>query len=209
MLQEYYMPAAYGQAELAEKKSRFIARVWPVENEAEALEHIAATRAAHRDASHNVYAFIIRTGQCRCSDDGEPQGSSGLPTLGALRNEELVNVCCVVTRYYGGIQLGTGGLARAYAAATKSAMQVAGKCLMRQWDIVLVASPYAFFERLKVLVAAHGGNVETAEFGADVLLQALLPTPHTQDFITATLNMSSGIVRPEPIDTVFRGVRIF
>ena len=114
MSEDYLTPAAYGEAELIEKRSRFIGRVWPVESEAEALEHLKEIRARHWDATHNVYAYILREGgTMRYSDDGEPQGTSGMPTLTVFRAKEIQNVLCVVTRYFGGILLGTGGLVRA------------------------------------------------------------------------------------------------
>ena len=124
--QEYLTPAGFGEAELVEKRSRFIARVWPVPSEAEALACIADMRRQHRDATHNVFAYIIKGGPTRCSDDGEPQGTSGQPTLNVFQSETIENVCCVVTRHYGGTPLGAGGLVRAYSRAAKLALDKAG-----------------------------------------------------------------------------------
>ena len=126
--ESYLTPAAFGEAEFTEKRSRFIGRVWPVETEAEALEHLKRMREQHWDATHNVYAYVLREGGImRYSDDGEPQGTSGMPVLNVFRSREIVNVCCVVTRYFGGILLGTGGLVRAYSRSAK----LAGVCRWR------------------------------------------------------------------------------
>ena len=206
--QEYHIPFAFGEAEFVEKRSRFIGRVWPSGTEAEALVCIAAMREKHYDASHNVFAYSVRTGQTRYSDDGEPRGTSGLPVLGVLRNEGVHNFCCVVTRYYGGLQLGAGGLVRAYSRAAKLALEAAGISLMRQWDILLIPCPYALFERVKALVTNYGGGIESSEFAADVLIQALLPVERTASCVRAVQDISSGTVEAVTVDTVFRGVRI-
>ena len=112
-MEEYFVPAGDGTAEFVEKRSRFIGRIWNTETEEEALACIRAMREQHWDARHNVYAYLIRGGAMRYSDDGEPQGTAGMPVLEVLRGAELYNVCCVVTRYFGGILLGAGGLVRA------------------------------------------------------------------------------------------------
>lgn len=106
-------------AEFVDRKSRFIAQLTHVESEDEASEFIAAVRARHYDARHNVPAWILADGRERQSDDGEPQRTSGMPTLECLRGAGLMNVCCVVTRYFGGTLLGPGGLVRAYTTATQ------------------------------------------------------------------------------------------
>ena len=123
----YLVPAGFGEAEYIEKRSRFIGRVWPVADEAQALEHLREIREQHWDAKHNVYAYIIREGGImRYSDDGEPGGTSGMPTLNVFRSEEIQNVCCVITRYFGGVLLGSGGLVRAYSNTAKMALDAAG-----------------------------------------------------------------------------------
>lgn len=205
---EYRIPAGAGEAVLVEKRSRFIGRVWPVESEEEALLRIGETREAHPDASHNVYAYALRGGRTRHSDDGEPQGTSGLPTLNVLLANGIVNACCVVTRYYGGILLGAGGLVRAYSATAKEALDQAGISVMRQWSVMLLACPYALFEQMKQLVAAAGGLVESSDYGVDVMLEVLVPLENAGQYVESVLNASSGTVRPEPVETVFRGVRL-
>ncbi|MDL2307478.1 YigZ family protein [Desulfovibrio sp. OttesenSCG-928-C06] len=202
----YLIPSSYGEAEFEEKRSRFIGRVWPVEEEAEALARIGEMRSKHYDATHNVYAYIIRNRQTRYSDDGEPQGTSGLPTLNVFQSEGVFNVCCVITRYYGGILLGAGGLVRAYSKAAKLALDAAGKSIVRKWDIILLPSPYSMFERFRLLVQDHGGIIESSEFAADVLLQILMPVENSAVFLRKVTDISSATVEAEIIETVFRAV---
>ena len=118
-MEEYLVPTAYAQAEFTEKKSRFIGRIWPVETEEAALEKIQSMKKQHYDATHNCWAYIIKDGAVRFSDDGEPGGTAGMPMLQVLQREGLFNVVCVVTRYFGGILLGAGGLVRAYTKGAK------------------------------------------------------------------------------------------
>ena len=149
-LEAYLLPSAFGQAEFTEKRSRFIGRVWPVASEEEALEHIRQTREMHRDATHNVYAYAVRSGSfMRYSDDGEPQGSSGIPALNVFRSADIYDFCCVVTRYFGGILLGTGGLARAYSKAASMALDEAGISEKRLWSRIMTECPYSLYEKLK------------------------------------------------------------
>jgi Uncharacterized conserved protein len=206
--QPYLVPAGNGEALLVEKRSKFTARVWPVADEAEALLHISQTKETYWDATHNVYAYIIKDGPTRFSDDGEPHGTSGMPTLNVFKNNEIFNVCCVVTRYYGGVLLGAGGLVRAYSSAAKMALDAAGKCLMRLWDVVLLACPYPLFEQMKLLVQSASGVVQSAEYGVDIMIEAMLPIDETQSFLAGVQELSSGQVEPEVIDTVFRGATV-
>ncbi len=206
--QPYLVPAGYGEALLVEKRSKFTARVWPVADEAEALQHIAETKETYWDATHNVYAYIIKDGPTRFSDDGEPHGTSGIPTLNIFKNNEIFNVCCVVTRYYGGVLLGAGGLVRAYSSAAKMGLDAAGLCLMRLWDLVLLACPYPLFEQMKLLVHSADGVVQSAEYGVDIMIEALLPIERTESFFTSVQELSSGQVEPEVMDTVFRGAKV-
>ena len=134
-MDEYLIPTKDSEAEFVEKRSRFIGRIWHTETEDEALACIKKMREQHWDATHNVYAYIIKDGPTRFSDDGEPGGTAGMPTLQVLQREGLYNVCCVVTRYFGGILLGAGGLVRAYAKGAKIAVDAAGKSMKRVWDV--------------------------------------------------------------------------
>ena len=143
-MEEYLVPTAFGQAEFVEKKSRFIGHIWPTESEAEALARIEEMRKLHHDATHNVWAYLIKDGPVRFSDDGEPGGTAGMPTLQVLQRERLFNVTCVVTRYFGGILLGAGGLVRAYARGAKIAVDAAGKSMKRVWTALYLPVPSSF-----------------------------------------------------------------
>lgn len=202
------MPAGFGEAGFTEKHSRFIGRIWPVESEPEAMDRIKTMRNQHRDAAHNVFAYVLRQGQVRYSDDGEPQGTSGLPTLNVLQSEGIHNVCCVVTRYFGGTLLGAGGLVRAYSKAAKLALDTAGINLMRQWDVMLVVCPYSFFERVKTCITGYDGVIESSEFSADICIQALVPVERMEQCGKALKDLSAGTLEATVIDKVFRGARL-
>ena len=191
---EYLVPTGFGEDVFIEKKSRFIGRVWPVETEAEALEHIQAMQKQHYDATHNCWAYIIKDGPVRFSDDGEPGGTAGMPMVQVLQREDLFNVVCVVTRYFGGILLGAGGLVRAYAKGAKIAVDAAGKSIKRVWTVLYVPCPYSFYERVKLEVAAYGGILRDTQFGAEVELEILVPQAKAQAFLDRLTDMSAGVI---------------
>ena len=204
----WLMPADFGEAEFTEKRSRFIGRVWPVETEEEALGHIADMRRQHYDATHNVYAYILHDGPVRYSDDGEPGGTAGAPTLNALQRAELYNVCCVVTRYFGGILLGSGGLVRAYSKAAVMAIAAAGKAQMRQWSCLDLLCPYNLFDRVKLEAASFGGLVEDTQYGAEVTLALCLPQEQAEAFALRLKELSGGKLTPVVTGQVFRAFRV-
>ena len=208
-MNEYFVPAAYGEAEFVEKRSRFIGRVWRTETEAEALARIQEMREKHWDATHNVYAYIIRDGGAmRYSDDGEPSGTSGQPVLGVFRSKEIFNVCCVVTRYFGGVLLGAGGLVRAYSHTAALALERSGIAAMRLWRVLSMSVPYNLYERVKKLCQAQGAVLEREEFGAAVELQLLLPDALYGDFSQKLQDLSAGSVQPKDLGTRFTDIRI-
>ena len=125
-MDEYLIPTKDADAEMIEKKSRFIGHIFRTETEEEALARLKEMRETYWDATHNVYAYVIKDGPTRFSDDGEPGGTAGMPVLDVLQREGVYNVCCVVTRYFGGTLLGTGGLVRAYSRSAKLALDAAG-----------------------------------------------------------------------------------
>ena len=205
----YLVPAGCGSGEYTEKRSRFLGRLWPVESEAEALARIAEVKKEHYDARHNCFAYIVREGGVvRYGDDGEPQGTAGQPILAVLTGAELTNVCCTVTRYFGGVLLGTGGLVRAYTAAAKAALADAGICRMAQWYSERIRCPYPMYERIRRLLEAQEAVVEDTDYGADVTISALLRADRAQDFETALRELSAGAVVPERCGESFRGIRI-
>lgn len=188
------MPTGYGEDEFIEKKSRFIGRVWMAETEEEALSRIQEMKKQHYDATHNCWAYIIRDGAVRFSDDGEPGGTAGMPMLQVLQREGLYNVVCVVTRYFGGILLGAGGLVRAYTKGAKIAVDAAGKSMKRVWTALYVPCPYSFYERVRLEVAEFGGLIRNTDFGAEVELDILLPQAQAQPFLDRLTDMTSGTV---------------
>ena len=193
-MDEYLVPTGYGEDEFTEKKSRFIGRVWLVETEEEALAKIQEMKKQHYDATHNCWAYIIKDGAVRFSDDGEPGGTAGMPMLQVLQREGLYNIVCVVTRYFGGILLGAGGLVRAYTKGAKIAVDAAGKSMKRVWSVLYVPCPYTFYERVKLEVAAFGGIIRNTEFGSEVELEILLAEADAQPFLDRLTDMSAATI---------------
>ena len=201
------VPAGAGEAEFTEKRSRFIGRVWPVSTEDEALGHIKAMRERHWDATHNVYAYIVReNGAMRYSDDGEPQGTSGMPVLEVFRKAGVTDFCCVVTRYFGGILLGAGGLVRAYSQAAASALSAAGLARLSLWRSMTLRCPYALYDRVRAEAETLGGVIEDTDFAADVTLRLLVEDGSSAAFAARITDLTSGVVVPEAGGTEFRAV---
>ena len=130
---EYYVPTGAGESEYVEKRSRFLGHVRLVENEEEARAFIAEMKKKYYDARHNCWCYLLKDGPERYSDDGEPQGTAGIPMLEVFRREGVTNLVCVVTRYFGGVLLGAGGLFRAYTKSAKDALDAAGRSVVRRW----------------------------------------------------------------------------
>ena len=205
----YLVPAGYGSGEYEEKRSRFIGQIWPVETEAEALAHIAAVRKEHYDARHTCFAYIIRDGGVvRYGDDGEPQGTAGQPILAVLNGAALQNVCCTVTRYFGGVLLGTGGLVRAYTAAAKAALEDAGVSQMAQWRGVTLRCAYNQFDRVKRLLEEQEAVTENVDYGADIVISALVREDKAETFAAALRELSAGSISAETTGERFCGVRV-
>ena len=192
---EYYIPTGRGEAELVEKRSRFIGQVWRVDSESEARARIEEVRRQHYDARHHCWCYRIREeGVERYSDDGEPQGTAGQPMLNVFQRENVTNVVCVVTRYFGGILLGAGGLVRAYTQSAKDALDRAGISVVRRWVALEVPCAYAQFESMRREVLAFGGVVEQVDYAADVLLSVLIPEERSAAFSAHILDVSAGTV---------------
>ena len=189
-----------GEGEIVEKKSRFIATVRPVASEEEAVAFIAEMKKKYWDARHNCSAFVIGDRQelSRCSDDGEPAQTAGRPMLDVLLREEIHNVAVVVTRYFGGVLLGTGGLLRAYTAAAADALADAGISEVRRWLACEVSTPYALYEPVRAAVAALGGVVQETQYAAAVTVCALLPEEAGEAFAAQVRDLTAGrcVVRP-------------
>lgn len=190
---EYYVPARDSETEFTEKRSRFIGHVWRVEQEEEAREKIAQMKAKHYDARHNCWCYLIREGGIvRYSDDGEPQGTAGQPMLEVFRRAGVENVCCVVTRYFGGVLLGAGGLTRAYTKGASDALSAAGIARIGLWTLWDVPCTYPLLERMKLEVSAAGGVVRDVDYGADVVLHAAFPAGGAERFQSRLTELSAG-----------------
>ena len=173
---EYLIPFEDAESEFVEKKSRFISNLWRVESEEEAKAHIESMRKKYHDARHHCWCYVLREGNVlRYSDDGEPQGTAGQPMLNVFQRREIFNVCCVVTRYFGGILLGTGGLTRAYTRGAADALTAAGMSRMCLWENAELTMPYALFEQGKLLIAEQGGVIENTDYGAEITMTLTLP----------------------------------
>ena len=205
---EYFVPTGAGESEYVEKRSRFLGHVRPAESEDEARAFIAAVKKEHYDARHNCWCYIIKGGPERYSDDGEPQGTAGIPMLEILRREGVTNAVCVVTRYFGGVLLGTGGLFRAYTRSAKDALDAAGISVVRRWLTLDLPCSYAAAERYKNELASFGGAVAEMDYGAAVTIRALLPEERIDAFSARIFELSGGSVTPKVTGESFRAVQI-
>lgn len=206
---EYRTVGKAANDEFVEKKSRFIGYIKPVTTQDEAVAFINEIKSKHWDATHNVYAYVLRDGQIRrYSDDGEPQGTAGIPMLEVLKREGIENVVCVVTRYFGGVLLGAGGLLRAYTKSAKDALDAAGVSVVRRWVRAEVPCTYSLLERIKLECAAAGGVVQDVEYGAGVCLKLLLPEEAAESFAVRITDLTSGAAGVRTTGEEFMPVRI-
>lgn len=206
---EYYVPAGYGQAEFVEKKSKFIGRVWRVASEEEANARINEMREKYWNATHNVYAYRIKDcSLMRYSDDGEPQGTSGMPVLNVFRSAGIYDFCCVVTRYFGGTLLGTGGLVRAYSNTASLALEKAGVSIMKRWLKARIECPYNLYESILKEISNAGGSIIDTDFGENIIMQTLLPENGLDSFDIRLKNLSSGKITAEILGEDYRAVTV-
>ena len=184
-MDSYRIPTGSGASEYVEKRSRFLGLVQPVSSEDEAREIIAACKKQYHDARHNCWCYLLRDGTERYSDDG---------------------VVCVVTRYFGGVLLGTGGLLRAYTAAAADALADAGISVVRRWLACEVSMPYALYEPVRAAVAALGGVVQETQYAAAVTLCALLPEEAGEAFAAQVRDLTAGRCAVRPVGETERAV---
>lgn len=207
-MSEYFIPAGDGEAEFTEKRSSFLGHVRMVETEDEAKTFVAEMKKKYYDARHNCWCYIIKDGAVRYSDDGEPQGTAGIPMLEVLKREGVTNVVCVVTRYFGGVLLGTGGLLRAYTKSAKDALDAAGISVVRRWVMAELACTYSLLERLKLECTAANGLISDVEYSTDVCLKLLLPEDGVGDFSRRIADVTAGASRLAIIGEIYKPVRI-
>lgn len=182
-----------GENLLIEKKSKFIADVKPVDNEQDALEFLNEIRSKYPDATHHVYAYVIDENNIfRYSDDGEPQGTAGMPVLDTIRKEEIVDVIVVVTRYFGGTLLGTGGLVHMYGASARSGLEAAGIVTRILCDVVEINVDYSLVGKMQYKIASDKLILDDAVYGNEVLFYLCLEQEKTQSILNEITDLTSG-----------------
>lgn len=188
----------YAEAEFVEKKSRFWGSLIPCRTEEEALKFIEEKKKEHWNANHNVYAYILRgaTGVPvkRCSDDGEPQGTAGRPVLDVLEKEGLTDLCCVVTRYFGGTLLGTGGLVRAYSHTTTLAVGNSNIMHMALCKELLLVFDYSWYGKIGFFLPDFRAETLESDFGEQVTLRLLLRGDRVEGFCKMLTETTNGQV---------------
>lgn len=205
---EYFVPTSAGEAVYVEKRSEFIGHIRPVETEEEAKAFILEMKKKYHDARHNCWCYLIRGGAERYSDDGEPQGTAGIPMLEVFRKEGVTNLVCVVTRYFGGILLGAGGLLRAYTKSAKDALDEAGVSVVRRWVETELSCGYSSMERFRQTVTSFDGLVTDIQYGAAVTLNAVIPEERWEEFCAQMFDLSAGSISPASVGESFRAVPI-
>ena len=172
-----------GTAIYEEKRSEFIGVAAHIDTEKDAQELVKRIKAEHHDARHNVFAYVCSGGNVqRYSDDGEPQGTAGIPVLDVIRKSGLEDVCVVVTRYFGGILLGAGGLVRAYTAAAKLAIDEAGIITYEKYSEFRITLNYSDYQKLLAKLPAFNAKIDNTEFGMDVVLDIAMRAPFAERF---------------------------
>lgn len=190
--------------EFVERRSRFIGSIAPVTTEEEAIAFVEEVRSRHKEANHNVYAYCLRDGQLRrFSDDGEPQGTAGKPVLEVLLKEELTDVAVVVTRYFGGVLLGAGGLVRAYTQGAKLAVDAAGILCMQPSVRVELDIGYDFYGKLGYILPDYGIVVEGSDFAEGIRLVLRIRLEQLEPFAAKLREMSSGVIAPLVLEELY------
>jgi uncharacterized YigZ family protein len=189
------VPASEARVQLRVSNSRFIATIGPAFSVAEARDFIARVKTEFNDASHNVPVFVIgheSTVITHCTDDGEPSGTAGRPALAVLQGSDLGDVVVVVTRYFGGTKLGTGGLVRAYGDAVRQVLDVVTRAEKVSTNLVSIQVPYHLFEQTRLLASSHGGVIQGEDFAAEVVITAQFRVEGFQAFQDALRELSHG-----------------
>lgn len=195
----YLYTTVRSQAEYSfvEKRSEFIGYCAPADDEQTAYAFVESIRKKHSDARHNVYAYNLRAGNIsRYSDDGEPHGTAGVPVLDVIRKAGVTDCCIVVTRYFGGVLLGTGGLLRAYTAAAAGALEKAGAAQVGLFDIYSCAMNYTDYQKLMPLIASLGAEISESDFSDHVRLGVSVLASEGEKFVSAVTDCTNGRVKP-------------
>ena len=199
MAESFIVPYSEDTYEFTEKHSRFIGHIFKIETAEQASEILSRLRKKYWDATHNVYAYVLSSGTERFSDDGEPSGTSGMPTLTVLRGAKVQNVLCVTTRYFGGTLLGAGGLVRAYSQAAKGALDAAGLAVMTPFKLLRVSCDYSFLQPLRYALPNLSVTETGCEYGAEVVLELMVEPQFCDKAVQHITDISAGKVVPEII----------
>lgn len=203
-MKEYKTVEFENSDEFIEKKSKFIGYVKPVKTQEEATEFINKIKSKHWDATHNVYAYVLQENNIqRYSDDGEPSGTAGVPVLDVILKSNLVDVCVVVTRYFGGTLLGAGGLVRAYSHGSKIAVEAGNIITMAPCSILKVCVDYSFYDRLNILLNDFSANVEDTQFSDNVSVTFSIKQEKTADLQNKLTDLSNGLYKLNEIGEKF------
>ncbi|MBE6692724.1 MAG: YigZ family protein [Ruminococcaceae bacterium] len=180
---------------IVEKKSEFIGVCAPVKTEEEAIAFVNSIKKKHSAARHNVYAYVLRDGFTqRFSDDGEPHGTAGMPVLDSIRKADLTDVAVVVTRYFGGILLGTGGLVRAYTAAASGAVKEAGIAEVGDFSVLEIKANYSDYQKIMPLISSINAKIEDSDFGLDVIMKIMVRAEDEKSFVATLIENTNGRV---------------
>lgn len=200
----YFTISANAKASFIEKRSEFIGYIAPVRTNDEAVAFINSIKAEHRKAKHNVYAYILREDNIsRYSDDGEPQGTAGVPVLDVLKKRELTDVCVVVTRYFGGILLGGGGLVRAYSHAASLACDAAHIMNMCMCHRLKITADYGMYGKISYLLPNYDTITVNSDFGSDVTLEILVMSEKLNALKKELVEVTNGSVNIEDCEELF------
>ena len=195
-----------GSAEFTEKKSVFIGYGTPINGEDDARAFIEEIRRRHRDATHNCPAYILRGGVKRFSDDGEPGGTAGVPILDVLEKSGITDSCIVVTRYFGGILLGAGGLVRAYSHAAKIAIDACGVAVMTECALMRVSAGYDFYQPLIRMLEGCGAMVDGTDFSENVTVDFCIGAAEADAVSGRIFDSSGGKYTPVRVGTEYRAL---
>jgi uncharacterized YigZ family protein len=188
--------------EMEERKSVFIGHAAPVSSEEEARAFIEDKRREFHDATHNVYAYLLNGGAvARYSDDGEPQGTAGIPVLNVVKMSGATDLCVVVTRYFGGILLGAGGLVRAYGASARQAVEAAGLAVFEPWSVLRVTLSYSDYQKFQAAIPKLGASEDSSSFGEGVESVCAVLAAEEEKFRTSVAELTNGKAAVELLRT--------
>ncbi|MBE6683985.1 MAG: YigZ family protein [Ruminococcaceae bacterium] len=194
----YKTVKALSEFRIVEKKSEFIGYCAPVKSEEEAVAFVNSIKKKHSDARHNVYAYVLREGfKERFSDDGEPHGTAGMPVLDSIRKAGITDTAVVVTRYFGGILLGTGGLVRAYTQAASGAVKAADIAEVGEFSLVSLHCGYSEYQKIMPFISSFGAKIEDSNFSTDVDLVVSVREESAERFISDLVELTNGRVNSD------------